>query len=745
MKQLFSAFLVLMLLFCLQGCGAKEPTVAEPPDKIQDFATAKIGVTVGSVQNIVIPQILPDAEVVEFNTTTDAVMALISGKLDAFATEDAVCYAMQREGQPVHRVEESFGISNYGMVFGKGTDPQLKADFNAFLAAGKADGSIAVLEDKWFGPLEPAEFMDYSDLADKDNTILLVIEAGQKPFSYIKNGKYAGYDVELMALFAREYGYGLEIQDTSFSDILTGIEQGKYDVAGSGITITEERKQSMNFSDPYHTENLILTVYDPSVGNTRTLNDFQNATLGVIDGSLYDGFSRELFPNARIDSYASFTDLFQCVKQGKIDGFLMDIPNFSAVQRTDPNLSYLTVPGYSVDIGIAFAKNETGEILQAQMNEFLQTIRADGTYDSLWEYWCAETEPDMPPVLPDLSGNDKELNIVFDLSRKPFVYLLNNEYAGFEVELMYRFCETYGYNPAFETAQWTAGVAGLKEGKYDVVSCGIYMTEERKESVNFCDPYVIADVIMVIYEDGTDGATFWTSLEESFEKTFIRENRWKLILEGILNTLIISAAAVVGGSIFGFGLYLLARSKSIRVSRITKELTKVYARFIAGTPTLVVLMILFYIIFPNVNGILVAIIGFSLTFGSFVYSSLALSVGSVDKGQTEAAYALGYTRNGAFFQVVLPQAMKLFLPNFTAEAVGLIKATAVVGYIAVNDLTKMGDIIRSNTYEAFFPLIAVAAIYFMITWGAAALLERVQEKMDFQNRKMEDILKGVVR
>jgi polar amino acid transport system substrate-binding protein len=75
----------------------------------------------------------------------------------------------------------------------------------------------------------------------------------------------------------------------------------------------------------------------------------------------------------------------------------------------------------------------------------------------------------------------------------------------------------------------------------------------------------------------------------------------------------------------------------------------------------------------------------------------------------------------------------------------LIKATAVVGYIAVNDLTKMGDIIRSNTYEAFFPLIAVAAIYFMITWGAAALLERVQEKMDFQNRKMEDILKGVVR
>ncbi len=320
-----------------------------------------------------------------------------------------------------------------------------------------------------------------------------------------------------------------------------------------------------------------------------------------------------------------------------------------------------------------------------------------------------------------------------------------NEYAGFEVALMYQFCQQYGYRPAFETAQWTAGVAGLKEGKYDVVSCGIYMTEERKESVNFCDPYAIADVIMVIYEDGGAESGFLGSLKQSFEKTFIREDRWKLILEGVLNTLIISAAATVLGAIMGFGLFLLARSKSSGVSRAVKGFAKVYSRLIAGTPTLVVLMILFYIIFPNVSGLLVAILGFGLTFACFVYGNMELAVGSVDKGQTEAAYALGYTRNGAFFHVVLPQAMGLFLPGFIGEAVGLIKATSLVGYIAVNDLTKMGDIIRSNTYEAFFPLIAVAVIYFMITWGAAALLECVQKKVDFQKRKKENILKGVVR
>lgn len=477
------------------------------------------------------------------------------------------------------------------------------------------------------------------------------------------------------------------------------------------------------------------------------LSRFQNGTLGVIDGSLYDGFSRELFPNARIDSYPSFIDLFQCVKQGKIDGFLLDIPNFSAVQRTDENLQYIKIPGYSVEIGIAFGKNETGARLQQQMNAFLEKIRADGTYDILWSKWCAETEPTETLIGPAFSPDAQELNIALDLSRKPFVYMLNNAYAGFEIEMLYLFCQEYGYRPEFESAQWTAGVAGLKEEKYDVVSCGIYMTEERKESVNFCDPYVIADVIMVTYNRENSQGDFFPSLKESFSKTFLREDRWKLIASGIAVTVIISLFSTLGGTLFGFALYMLARSKNKYFSRVVKAIARGYARLIAGTPTLVILMILFYIVFgkSDLSGIFVAILGFTLTFGAFVYRQLGLTVDSVDKGQTEAAYALGYSRNGTFFRIILPQAMQTFLPTYIAEVVGLMKATAVVGYIAVNDLTKVGDIIRSNTYEAFFPLIAIAVIYFFITWGAAALLELAHRKSDFKNRKSKNILKGVVR
>ena len=740
--------LLLMVLLCLPVYGLAQADETSASDtwemRIQDLAEKRIGVVTGGWQALMLPQMLPEAEFVEFNTVSDAAMALSLGKIDAFSTEESVLRAIQREGQPFVRLDEPFMVSEYGMLFGNDRDPGLRPEFNAFLAEVRQEGTLAALQEKWFGGQEPTEFLRAEELTGEKGTLVFAAASGQKPFSFIKNGSFTGFDVELMILFSQRCGYRLEIVDATFGSILAGIEQGKYDMAGSGVTITEERQKSMQFSDPYYKEDVVMVVRGKAV---RDLADFQQATLGVIDGSLYDGFSRELFPGAQIDSYPSFNDLFQCVKQGKIDGFLLDIPNFSAVQRTDRNLSYITIPGYSVEIGIAFGKNEKGEKLQAQMNEYLEQIRANGVYDALWAEWCSDTEPTQPPSVPDFSGSAEELKVVLDLSRKPFVYLLNNEYAGFEVELMYRFCQAYGYKPVFESAQWTAGVAGLKEGKYDVVSFGIYITEERKESVNFCDPYVVADVIMVIYEQADDETGFWASLAESFEKTFIREDRWKLIVEGVINTLIISCFAVLGGTALGFGIYMLARSRFPAVSAVTKAVARVYARLIAGTPTLVVLMILFYVIFgkTDISGMIVSVIGFSLTFGSFVYSHLRLSVEGVDRGQTEAAYALGYTRNQTFFKIILPQSMKAFLPTYTGEVVGLIKATSVVGYIAVNDLTKMGDIIRSNTYEALFPLIAVAVIYFMITWGVAALLSALQKKLDSRQRKQKNILKGVVR
>ncbi len=467
----------------------------------------------------------------------------------------------------------------------------------------------------------------------------------------------------------------------------------------------------------------------PEEQETVDLSRFENAKLGVVTGSLYGGYSREQFPNAAISEFNNFADVLMALKQGKVDGTMLDRPNFNSVKRSEPQLSCVTVPAYSVEIGFGFQKNDGGYELQAQMNALLKKLGAAGELDRMIDKWYGETEPNESVPLDTLSGSTGTLKVSIDTTRKPFVYLYNNRPVGFEIEVLRLFCEEYGYRVETEDVSFASGLAGLASEKYDLVCGGLYMTPERKESVNFSDPYMVAEVVMAVY--GGAGGGFWDSVAESFEKTFVRENRWVMILQGIGTTLLISICALLGGTVLGFLLYLAARSKYKVPSAIARGFAKVYSKIIAGMPTLVVLMLLFYVVFgkADISGLIVAIFGFILTFGSFVYEQLKLTVEGVDKGQTEAAYALGYGRNRTFFRIVLPQAMRMFAPAYSAEAVNLVKATSVVGYIAVSDLTKVGDIIRSNTYEAFFPLITVAVIYFLLTWGVSALLSLLQRRI----------------
>lgn len=731
----------LFVLSALAGCADKSK-VGGDKTNVDDYKNSKVGIMTGSYQSTIIGDFFPDATILEYNNPADMLYALTENKIDITMIDASSYTCALWEGLQISRLDEVAETSSYGIIFPKEQQQELRLQVNAFLAKIKENGTYDKLNEKWFGNKEPAEFLDPEALTGTNGTLRVIVNNELKPFGYIKNGKLVGYDVEILTLFAEEYGYRLDITSVPFQSLLAGVSGGAYQLGISGLTITEERKETFDFSDTYHNEDIIYVV----AGDGDGLNDFRRAELGAVTGSLYGGYCRELFPNAHISEFNNFSDVLMALRQGKVDGTMLDRPNFNAVKRTDSKLSAVNVPQYSVEIGFGFQKTEEGYALQAQMNSFLDKLRADGRLESMLDKWYGETEPSVSVPLEELKENPKTLRVSIDTTRKPFVYMYEGKPVGFEIEALYLFCKEYGYNVEIEDVSFASGLAGLAGEKYDLVCGGLYMTPERKESVNFSEPYMVADVVMATYEKSGVG-NFFASIGESFEKTFIRESRWKLIVKGILTTLLISVCAVLGGTVLGFLLYLAARSKNRALSSVTRVFTKIYSKLITGTPTLVVLMLLFYVVFgrSDLGGTVVAIIGFILTFGSFVYGQLALTVEAVDKGQTEAAYALGYSRNRTFFRIVLPQAMKMFLPVYSAEIVGLIKATSVVGYIAVNDLTKMGDIIRGNTYEAFFPLIAVAVIYFMITWGAAALLGIMQRKFEPKRRKKKNILKGVVR
>ena len=161
-----------------------------------------------------------------------------------------------------------------------------------------------------------------------------------------------------------------------------------------------------------------------------------------------------------------------------------------------------------------------------------------------------------------------------------------------------------------------------------------------------------------------------------------------------------------------------------------RAVANVFIAVMRGMPVLVLLMIMFYVVFAgtSISPITVAVITFGMNFAAYVSEMFRSAIESVDKGQTEAGVALGFTPFKTFIYIILPQAVKQVLPVFKGEAISLVKTTSIVGFIAVQDLTKIGDIIRSRTFDAFFPLIMVAVLYFIISWLFAAVLDYIGKK-----------------
>ena len=212
-------------------------------------------------------------------------------------------------------------------------------------------------------------------------------------------------------------------------------------------------------------------------------------------------------------------------------------------------------------------------------------------------------------------------------------------------------------------------------------------------------------------------------------------------IKGIGTTLFITVLSIFFGTILGFAVYMACRNGNPAANL----LTRFFVWLVQGMPVVVLLMILYYIIFAksSIDGTAVAVVAFALVFGAAMYGMLRSGVGAVGKGQTEAAYALGYGSTRTFFRIILPQAVPHFLPSYKGEITAIIKASAVVGYIAVQDLTKMGDIVRGRTYEAFFPLIAVAVIYYILAAILNFLVGRIEISVNPRRRRTENILKGV--
>ena len=213
----------------------------------------------------------------------------------------------------------------------------------------------------------------------------------------------------------------------------------------------------------------------------------------------------------------------------------------------------------------------------------------------------------------------------------------------------------------------------------------------------------------------------WQNIADSFYKNFILEDRYMHIVDGLKTTLIITLFAALLGTLLGGAVCWMRMHRKGWV----REIAKIYIDIMRGTPLLVMLMMMYYVFFApvHVTGVFVAVITFGMNMAAYVCEMLRTSIEGIDRGQTEAGLSLGFNSVQTFFHIVLPQAVRNVMPVYQGEVIGLLKSTSIVGYVAVMDMTKASDIIRARTFDAFFPLIVVAVIYFLIAWLIGLLLK----------------------
>ncbi len=222
------------------------------------------------------------------------------------------------------------------------------------------------------------------------------------------------------------------------------------------------------------------------------------------------------------------------------------------------------------------------------------------------------------------------------------------------------------------------------------------------------------------------------TFQERFYDNFIQDDRWNYIWEGLTVTLRVTLFAVILGIVIGF-LIAIIRSTYDKTGKmkILNFICSVYLTVIRGTPVVVQLLIIYFVIFGSVdiNKIAVAIMAFGINSGAYVAEIFRSGIMSIDNGQFEAGRSLGFNYTQTMRYIIMPQAFKNVLPALGNEFIVLLKETSVSGYIALQDLTKGGDIIRSRTYDAFMPLLAVALIYLVMVMIFTKLVNILERRL----------------
>lgn len=437
-----------------------------------------------------------------------------------------------------------------------------------------------------------------------------------------------------------------------------------------------------------------------------------------------------------VERYNKGNDAIQALKQGKVDAVVIDIQPAKEFTEVNKDLTILEEEFVNEDYALCISKNRPE--LTASVNEAIQAIKANGTLDNILNNYIGENIGKTPYVSPENTDRSNgTLVMATNAYFKPYEYYEGGKIVGIDVDIATAIADYLGMSLQIEDMEFDSIITAVQSGKADFGAAGMTVTEDRLKNVDFSETYTTSQQVIVVRDNEAAGSDY--NLIDKFKDDFIEDNRYEFLLTGFRNTIIIAVCAALMGILIGF-LIAVVRSTHDKTGglKIANFICSIYLTVIRGTPTMVQLLIIYYIIFGsvNINKLIVAILAFGINSGAYVAEIFRSGIMSIDNGQFEAARSLGLNYKKTFIFVILPQAFKNVLPALANEFIVLLKETSISGYIGLTDLTRGGDIIRSITYDAMLPLFAVALIYLVLVVILSALVKKLERRLRSNERRL---------
>ena len=636
-----------------------------------------ISVESGTTGYYLAADVFGDGFVTPYNTYTDVVESVLTKHSDFAILDDlvAISYVEAHPNELMILDVEIPGAEaeEYAFVFNKANTGLL----------GYTNMAMAYLEDKgvikdiyaYYGsisydPEKPGYFSAHPEkLAElpilvhyvpgqMKETVQIATNPDFPPYDYTVASDFEGIDMDIWKAIGKTMDFNVNFNFMEFDSIINAIQSKQYDVGASGFTVTEERKQSINFSDTYAVahQNVLLLKSSP-LATATSWEELQNITIAVESGTTGYYLAADVFGDGFVTPYNTYTDVVESILTKHV-GFaiLDDLVAISYVEAHPNELMILDVeiPGAEAE-EYAFVFNKADTKLLDYTNRALKYLTDTGVIADIYAYYGSISyDPEKP-----------------------------------------------GYFSAHP---------------------------EALEAIQVIDHYTASS------GGGSDsGQNFFEWLWSEIVKNFFEKDRYQLILSGLANTVYITLIGLAMGLVIGIACAIVRSFHDLRGRfRILNAIVKVYITVIRGTPILVQLLIIYFIVFASsgINSIIIAGIAFGINSGAYVAEIIRAGVNAVPEGQLEASESLGMNFNMAMFTVILPQAFRNILPALCNEGISLLKETSIAGYIGIIDVTKAAMLIRSQTYSAFVPLIGVALIYLVIVLVLQYLVGKLERRLN---------------